>query len=260
MSKFFQAKSFLAHWLDAVDDHSIHSPFFFDFYNRAIKGQVEEVPFAAIENTRERLLANQSILTVQDLGDTSPHFKNEQRTIAKIAQTSLNPPAQCQLYYRIASLLEAKKIIELGTSMGICSLYLASVKDSRVITFEGNHDIANIAQTNFEYFNQGNIKLMEGNIDRTLPEFLQTPGKIDFVLMDANHRYEPTLRYFNWLTRRISDKGVVIIDDIYRSQQMAKAWRELRKHDLVYGSIDLFSCGILFFDLNLNKQHFTCQY
>ncbi len=216
--------------------------------------------FYEIEKTRGRLLSNHATVSVKDLGAPSPHFKNEKREVARVAATSLNEEDQCTLFYQIANYIEAKRMVELGTSMGITSLYLAKVEESSVTTFEGNTAMANIALTNFEYFEQKNIEVIEGNIDHTLPDFLQDPAKIDFALMDANHRYEPTIRYFNMLARRMADNGVLVIDDIYHSEEMAHAWNELKKHDLVYGSVDLFCCGILFFDLALNKQHFTWAY
>lgn len=142
--------------------------------------------------------------------------------------------------------------------MGIMSLYMATDPHVQVTTFEGNPDMVNIALTNFEFFKKQNINLVEGNIDKTLPNHLETPSKIDFVWMDANHRYEPTIRYFEALTLRMAEKGIIAIDDIYHSPEMAQAWHELRQHDLVYGSLDLFRCGILFLDPTLNKQHFIC--
>jgi predicted O-methyltransferase YrrM len=118
--------------------------------------------------------------------------------------------------------------------------------------------MVNMALTNFEYFKKKNIRLVAGNIDKTLPDFLETPNKIDFVWMDANHRYEPTIRYFEDLSLRMAQRGIIAIDDIYHSPEMARAWNELRHHDLVYGSLDLFRCGLLFLDPALNKQHFIC--
>ncbi len=259
MVNLFQVKSYLNHWLDAVDEHSIHSPFFFDFYNKVIKGK-NESRFLEIEKTRTHLLSNHSVVSVQDLGAASPHFKSVNRKIARIAATSLNEEKQCLLFYRIAQYMEAKKIVELGTSMGITSLYLSDAKETKLTTFEGNQAMIDIALTNFEYFERKNIVLIEGNIDQTLPDFLQNPAKIDFALIDANHRYEPTVRYFNWLAKRMADQGVMVIDDIYYSEEMGRAWNDLKKHDLVYGSIDLFRCGVLFFDLALNKQHYIWKY
>lgn len=160
------------------------------------------------------------------------------------------------LYLQIIKHIEANYVIELGTAMGLNTLYLASPKDVRVFTFEGRKSMIDIALTHFELFEKKNIKLIEGNIDQTLSVFLQSPEKIPFALIDANHRYEPTLRYFNQLVRRMNEKSVLVIDDIHWSAEMEKAWLELSRHELVYGSIDLYRCGILFFDPALNKQHF----
>jgi predicted O-methyltransferase YrrM len=135
-------------------------------------------------------------------------------------------------------------------------MYLGLDPSSVVCSFEGDPATINIALTNFESYDISNIKLIEGNIDTTLPEFLQNPKKIDLVLIDANHRYEPTLQYFNLLSRRIANKGIVIMDDIYHSKEMKRAWDELKMHKLVYGSIDLYRLGILFFDPSLNHQHY----
>lgn len=257
MANFFQVKSFLNHWLDTVDAHSIHSPFFFDFYNKVIKKDHQDNPaFRAIEEIRNKLLVNSTEVIVNDLGAKSAHFKHERRTLSKIAQTSLTPSLYCRLYSRIIDYIGAKKILELGTSMGITTLYLAQNNHAQVTTFEGNSSMINMALTHFEYFNTKNIDLVEGNLDTELSNYLLKPVKIDFALMDANHRYEPSVRYFNLLSRRMSDKGIIVVDDIYYSEEMNRAWKELCNHQLVYGSIDLFRCGILFFDPVLNRQHY----
>ncbi len=205
------------------------------------------------------MLSTQSEILVHDLGAPSLHFKSNHRKIAEIAATSLTPEKFCSLYWRMAQYFHSKNIVELGTSLGITTLYLSQSKSAKVSTFEGNTTIADIALTNFEFAEAKNIKIISGNIDETLPEFLQTPQKIDFVLIDANHRYQPTLNYFEWLSKRMADKGVIVLDDIHYSPEMEKAWLKLKNNELVYGSIDLFRCGILFFDPALNKQHFICQ-
>jgi predicted O-methyltransferase YrrM len=215
--------------------------------------------FEDIEKTRTKLRETQTEIHVADLGAPSKHFKGTARTIAQVAATSLSPKEMTQFLYRAIAHLGGKNIVELGTSMGINTLYLAKNKNTFVYTFEGNQAIANIALTNFEYFEAKNITLIEGNIDETLPLFLEAPAPIDFALMDANHRYEPTIHYFHLLTKRLSPKGVIVIDDIYQSEEMGRAWGKLKNHPLVYGSIDLFRCGILFFDPALNKQHYVCS-
>ncbi|HRE68529.1 MAG TPA: class I SAM-dependent methyltransferase [Cyclobacteriaceae bacterium] len=192
-----------------------------------------------------------------DLGAPSPHFQNHQRPLSKITATSASPKEVCEFLLRIIYHIQAKAIVELGTSVGLTTLYLAHQSDSHVTTFEGNKSLIHVALTHFEYFHKTNIRIVTGNIDQTLPDFIQNPAKIDFALMDANHRYTPTMRYFELLAKRIHTKGVIVMDDIYYSPEMTKAWQEIKRHPLVYGSVDLFRCGLLFFDPALNRQHYV---
>jgi predicted O-methyltransferase YrrM len=151
-------------------------------------------------------------------------------------------------------------VIELGTSLGINTLYLAQHKNSKVTTFEGSDEIATLAEITFDFAHAANIKVIRGNIDKTLPDFLQTIRKVDFALIDANHTYEATLRYFNLLLPRIHEKSVVVIDDIHYSPGMEKAWNEICASKLVHSAADLYRAGILFFDPSLNKQRVILQF
>lgn len=257
MSLSFKIKSYLNHWLHTVDEHSIHSPFFFDFYEKVILNKNKIKGFDELEVVRKKLLESTLEIELEDLGARSTHFKNEKRSLSKVAQTSSNPQPLCELQYRLVNYIMASSILELGTSVGLTTLYLAKQKNAHVITFEGNKALINIARTHFEFFESKNIHLVEGNLNTTLADYLQNPAKIDYALMDANHRYEPTIRYFNLLSKRMAEKGIIVLDDIYYSEEMAKAWKELRNHTLIYGSVDLFRFGILFFDPALNRQHYT---
>lgn len=256
MPSVFQIKKYLQHWLLRVDQHSVHSPYFFDFYEKVIQNKYATPGLPEIEGVRGKLLQSAMEIDVIDIGAPSKHFKGQKRSLAKVAATSAQNKAHAELLYRIVHHINATSIVELGTSVGLTTLYLANPTGSHVTTFEGNTDLIQIAKTHFEFFNADKITLVEGNIDTTLPRFLQSPGKIQFALLDANHRYEPTLRYFLQLCRRMDDKGIIVIDDIYSSAEMEQAWNELKHHDLIYGSIDLFYMGILFFDPALNRQHY----
>jgi predicted O-methyltransferase YrrM len=185
---------------------------------------------------------------------------SSKKEIRFIAQNSLSPIRLSSVYNATIDHFKAKKIIELGTSFGINTLYLASKSDRAVTTFEGSEPVADIAKLTFEFSQSKNIQLVEGNIDQTFKAYLQSIRKFDFILMDANHRYEPTMRYFNLIVPKLQENTVVILDDIHYSPEMEKAWVELKNHKLVYGSADLFRCGILFFDPSLNKQHVILQF
>ena len=256
MPGLFSIRTFITHWLDAVDDHSIHSPFFFEFF-KVVNDKSPVWGADEIEVVRKKLLNNPFPIEYQELGSGKPAKGKEK--LSDIAQRSLATPELAALYARIIKYLKAETVIELGTSLGITTLYLALRNESQITTLEGNKAVADIALTNFEFFDKKNISVIHGNIDQTLKEALFNMRRVDFALMDANHRYEPTMRYFDLISKRVKERSIVVIDDIHHSPEMHKAWNEIRKNELVYGSIDLYRCGILFFEPSLGKQHFVWE-
>ena len=260
MSNLFRLKTYINYWLEAVDGHSLHSPFFFDFYTKVIKQKANVKTHEGFEVLREKLRKDDRIIFVKDYGVGPSNLNSAERKISDIAKTSVTPYKFTNLYNRIIAYYNTKNIVELGTSLGINTLYLATNKDSKVTTFEGSPEIAGLAQTTFEFSGAQNITLIEGDIDITLPSYLQSVGKIDLAFIDANHRYGPTLKYFEWLIQKIHHQSVFILDDIHYSKEMEKAWKEICRHKLVYGSVDLYRCGVLFFDPSLNKQHVILQF
>lgn len=256
----FQFKKFLDYWLNAVTEHSIHSPFFFDFYINIIKQKNDSELQNDFEELREKLTKDQRLISVVDLGAGSRRLTGKNRKISALAKTSLTPAKFSKLYNLIINHYKLEQIVELGTSLGINTLYLSATTNSTITTFEGSPEIAAIARSNFERFHVKNITLCEGDIDTTLPGFINSSGKLDFIFLDANHRYEPTIRYFQYFIQRIHRNSVVILDDIHYSEEMDRAWNEIRRDKHVYGSIDLYRCGILFFDPSLNRQHIIMQF
>jgi predicted O-methyltransferase YrrM len=80
-------------------------------------------------------------------------------------------------------------ILELGTSLGITTGYLAlGNQQANVITMEGSVAIAEKALENFRDMNLKNVKLVQGNFDDTLSKVLTALERIDMAFVDGNHR------------------------------------------------------------------------
>jgi predicted O-methyltransferase YrrM len=258
---FFQLKSFLTYFLDNVDEHSLHSPFFFKFYTHVLKTQLQSESIARLESYRKKLVEDDRSIMVEDLGSGSAYFKsNSSRTVSDIARTSLSPRKFSNLYSRIIMAYDYKNVIELGTSLGLNSLYLGLSATTNVRTFEGSESVAGIAEELFSFAGSQNIKLVRGNIDLTLPVELGATDVLDFAVIDANHRYAPTLNYFDLLASKVSAKGMVVLDDIHASQQMEKAWNSIREDSRVHATADLYRCGVVFFNPSLDKQHVVLRF
>lgn len=253
--------SYLNHWLNEVNSHSLQAPFIYSLYTKYIQKDFNKIQFKSIEETRKRLLESDLKVTPTSYGATSTvHAQNKKVHVSDITKKGLTSPKVSRLLARLIDYNSSKTIVELGTSFGLNTLYLAKIDNSKVITFEASEDIADIALTNFEYFNKTNIDMIMGNIDHTLPKFLDSRISIDFAYLDANHRYEPTINYFNQIIRRMHDDSIVVLDDIYWSKEMTQAWYEIKNHSQVTHSIDLFDVGIVFFKPDLVKTNYRLMF
>lgn len=252
---------YIKYLLKAQDEHSLHSPFMFDFYTKILKDKSQKAEYASIEALRKQLFRDKRLITINDFGAGAKTNKNTQRTVADIAQKSLKKPSIAQLFYRIIKHYQYNNIFDLGTSLGITTAYLGKAnKEVKLKSFEGCGETAKIAQENFGKLSLKNIEIVVGNIDETLPESLNKTEQLDFVFFDANHRYEPTIRYFEQCLSKIHDSSCFIFDDIYWSEEMKLAWQTIQKHEAITVSIDLFWVGIVFFRKEQPKQHFILKF
>ena len=82
--------------------------------------------------------------------------------------------------------------------------------------------------------------------------------QVDLAYLDGNHSYTATIDYFNKILPYTNQNSVIVLDDIYWSNEMLKAWKQLTQHPSVTYSIDIYSSGFLFFNNNMkSKQHFV---
>lgn len=242
--------------------HGMHSPFVFEFITKLLNDKTSYPAYGQIEALRKRLKGDTELIRVEDFGAGSVYQSEVERSIGAIARNAAKPPKYGQLLHRMVRYYQPANLLELGTSLGITSAYLASGNPAaRLTTFEGAHEIAIRATTNLASLGLHNVQVIEGNFDDTLPGFLQTAGEIDFAFIDGNHRKAPTLRYFDWLLAQQGNDSIYIFDDIHWSREMEEAWDEIRQHPSVRCSIDLFFIGIVVFRREFReKQHFSIRF
>ena len=241
------------------DEHSLHSPFLFDFYTNTSKTK-HQLYSSEIESLRETLLSNTNSVTNLDFGAGSKTGTTI-RTVGNLASQSLSTQKQSAYFASVASFLKPGIVLELGTSLGINAMYLAkAIPTSKVITVEGNAEVASIARSNFQKFGMTNLQLVEGTFEDKLPDILKHVDTLDFVFFDGNHRFTPTLEYFGQCVSKANENSVFIFHDIYWSPEMEKAWKAIIAKKEVRLSIDMFYFGIVFFKNNQPKQHFILKF
>ena len=256
--------NYLRYYLNSSNSrgYGTHSPFVFDFIKKILNDRTEYPAYKIIEAERRLLLRDETLLSVKDFGAGSGHNKTNSRKVSEIAKHSLKPTKYATLLFRMAAYFKAESIIELGTSLGTTTAYLALSRPSaKVLTFEGADEIAARAKVMFEKLGISNISQVNGNFDDTIVPAMKQAGKADFVFIDGNHRYLPTVNYLHQLLPVIHEFTVVVMDDIHWSADMEKAWEYCRKHPAVTMSIDLFFVGILFFRKEFRvPQHFSIRF
>ena len=263
-SKFQLATKFTKYLITASNGkgHGIHSPFVFEFVTRVLNDRSVYPDYAKVETLRDQLMTNRTVLTVEDFGAGSGFTKTNQRTVSSIAQNAAKSGKLGQLLFRIVKFYKPSVVLELGTSLGITTSYLALAKpDARVISFEGSNEIASVAKNNFRDLEIRNIQLIEGNFDDTLATALTQIASVDLVFIDGNHRKEPTERYFQQLLNKVNNDSILIFDDIHWSSEMEAAWKTIKNGPSVTCTIDLFFVGMAFFRKEFKaKQHFTIRF
>lgn len=263
-TSFQLAKKYLRYYLAASngEGHGIHSPFVFDFIKNVLRDKKRYDCYPIIEQRRKILLSDPAIIEVEDFGAGSAVTSSKKRVVKDIARSSLKSKKYAQLLYRMAQYYQPKTILELGTSFGITTSYLASANQNAAIsTCEGAPAIAAIARQTFDELQLKNILLTEGDFTKTLPQVLSRLGAIDFAFIDGNHQQEPTLQYFQQLLSHSVNNSILVFDDIHWSGEMELAWKKISGHAFVTLTLDLFFIGIVFINADFKvKQHFAIRF
>jgi predicted O-methyltransferase YrrM len=254
------AKDYLLHRFKAKNRHGVHSPFVYRLVDKVIYDFVAKKVYTDVENLREQLFIDNRIITITDLGAGSHVNNNRQKKISDIAHNALKPPKLAQLLYRLVAGLKPRNIIELGTCLGITTLYLQkAAPGAKVYTLEGCPQTAGIAKEAFKKAGINDVELITGNFDNTLPDVINSLDKLDFVFVDGNHQKDATLKYFEWCLPKVHENTMLIFDDIYWSEGMKEAWNEIKSHPKVTVTIDLFWIGLVFFKPGQAKEDFLIK-
>jgi len=216
---------------------------------------------APIETLRRSLKHDARELQITDLGAGSSINNSKVKKVSTLAKDALKPPRIAALIARLAADISPALIVELGTCLGITTLYLAkAVPQAKVITIEGCPQTAAIARENFDKANARNIEIRVGDFNDQFPALLEEMDDIGLIFIDGNHRKEATLNYFHLGLTKIHAGSVMIFDDIYWSEGMKEAWDEIKSHSEVAFTIDLFYIGLVFFNKEERKSDYRLRY
>jgi predicted O-methyltransferase YrrM len=261
--KIKTALRFIRHRIRAKSKFDLHSPFVYRIYSQILTDKSVYDEFRSIEKLRYRLLKDQGYIEISDLGAGSGDFLWDHRIIPvkRVVKRFCVKPSYGQLLFRIARHFRPAVMLELGTFLGMGTIYLAMGNpQGQITTIEGCQETAAVARKNFELLGLSNVSQVTGSFEDILPGLLQKLGKVDLIFINGNHLEKPFLQYFYQYLQHIRDDSVLILDDIHGSDEREEAWKEIRNHPSVTITLDLFRMGLVFFKEGQSKEDFILQF
>ncbi len=164
----------------------------------------EETPLE--QNLYETIIRTSNIKPPREL------FAIENSDLFTIEEMA-SSPAVLGLLDWLIKILAARKILEIGTFVGVSTMYMASAiaQDGKVTTLEKFNKFAEIALRNFENNDLSDkIELILGDALETIPS-VEKNGPFDVIFIDGNKENYAT--FFELTTPFLAERGVVIIDD-----------------------------------------------
>ncbi len=269
---FWRIRKYINHlfYLGKRKGHGIHSPYLFEFVNKVVfNGAGELVPCELVEIHR-KLKRDRTMIPVTGPGAASRvacsrENASGERSVASFVHRSSVSEKYGALLYRIVHWFKPEQILELGTGLGLSTLYLsAGCRDAALYSIEGNEYRASFAGKLISGSSYGQVAVYCGEMEEKLDDLLALTGGRFVAFMDGNHRREATLKYARKLidhaSERRGEEAVLIVDDIYWSKEMNQAWKELISWPEVRVSVDLFQVGILLLRKDLAKADIKIKF
>lgn len=281
---FHQIKSYMKFLWRSKNQHGVHSPFIYNLLTRCFYDRRAYPSYLEIQAYRKEILKNNNTIKVTDFGAGSRVFRTGQRRIAAIGKNAGITSRRARLLNRLVRYLQVENALELGTSLGIGTVAMASGNTVKLTTIEGCPETARIASEFFEKSNLPDIDLRIGEFRSMLsqlknvsaipaeearkgfepttgaPHVKRTaPPAFDLVYLDGDHQKEPTLEYFEQLLPHTHNDTLFIFDDIHWSPAMEEAWEVIKAHPSVKVTIDTFFWGLVFFRKEQVKEHFVLR-
>ena len=240
--------------------HGIHSPYVFELVSKVLFDKTKYADYDLFRNIRKKLSDCDTRLKAGTLGAKSGYFISDERRIRDLVRRSSVKPKYGKLLYRLVKYYKPSTIVELGTSIGLSTIYLAKGNiDAKVITVEGSKTLCEFADKTFLENKFMNILVKQGMFDDLLDKLSVDMVEQALIFIDGNHQYNSTLHYFSFFAERMNE-GIIILDDIHWSQGMNRAWKEITRREASQACIDLFGMGIVILRTGITRQNYTIKF
>lgn len=189
----------------------------------------------------------------QVLKEKLPYYAYKE--IDEIAESSrTHSKRTCRRLFRIANYLHPISIIAIGTEAvaPLCALAAAAsraellfITDEKKVTPAAN-----------KYLERRGCNCKQGNKSELLREHIKGDTPVQLLFIGSDSDIASTLQT---TLQHTDNRTAIIIDRIHKNPERLKQWEEAVKSPKTIVTYDLYSFGILFFDNEKQKQHYTLK-
>ncbi len=158
------------------------------------------------------------------------------RTYAKEFNVPIITYEGIRFLNQVIKLRNIESVLEIGTAIGYSSINMALNNDVKITTIERSPEMYNIAVENIKKSNLENrITVIQNDaleVDET------TLGTFDLIFIDAAK--SQSIKFFNKYKTLLSDKGVIVTDNLLFHELVVAEIRDRNLRQLV-GKIDRFN-------------------
>ncbi|MCL1933237.1 MAG: hypothetical protein FWF53_05460 [Candidatus Azobacteroides sp.] len=219
--------------------YGVHSPFTYNLITKVIEEKTPYYVFEDIENFRKELL----------------NGANDIKTLTAQETQSKNYGA---LLFRLVNFFKCCTVLQIGSSTGLMSLYLALPlrKSCNCYALEERIGLSETVRNFAENHSLTNLHSVEGAYAESLLRLKSEIGLFDFIFINTMGDSEKTREAFRLVETFIHSDTVMVIDKIQRDKAMKNFWQEIKNRPDVRLTVDLLSLGLVFFNPILHKQNY----
>lgn len=214
----------------------------------------------AASSARTAMLADRREVLITDLG-TGGRSGQLRRICDIAAASSLSHRYGAMLARLVASEFKDEPdtggiILELGTSLGISTLYMAAAAPHRrLVTVEGCAASVSVAVENFRNSGFSGITAEHEEFSTALAKLKDEGAKVRFAFIDGNHTGDALEEYFNSIMEMSNGVFTIVADDIHNSRSMHRGWKKIKNDSRVMVSAETFRLGILTGSQSAIRRH-----
>jgi len=234
----------------------VHSPFVFNLITKVIGEKGHFYRFHDIELIRKRLLQSNETISIRDIRSG----KEKKAGIAGIVQKKAISAKKGELLFRLANHLQSRNILQVGSSVGISTLYLTSYAPGLTCISIEADTFSGISQWVYQEAARTKINVLTGEYNQLFVNALQEGQKPDLIFFNGTDEQMNTLSLFITSIPYVEDRTVFVFDGIKKNKQMRTTWKEIIAHPEVTVSLDLFSLGIVFLNKKLHKRNYKVYF